>query len=242
MADFTKIEIAVCDDNVHALRALEQELRGLGCVDNVHTFSNLTTFMFTVDGGKIYDVVLMDIDWGENSAGMDVAAELYKLSPETKIVYVTGYVDVFSQQIFLHQANLCGFLVKPVDAKLLRANLDRVVADLTYVNHPALLLKQRGALTSIPFREIFFIRSCGHIVEVHTKDEAFTAYERLENIKGLLPEGFYQCHKSYIVNMGQVRRFGSREILLKNGEIVPISRSRCVSARAAYFSYMGRRV
>jgi len=234
------MDIAVCDDNKLFLREIEEQLEALPIVKNIFMFSDLNTFLFSIDEGKRYDAVLMDIEWDEKVAGMGVAEELFKLCPDVKIIYVTGHVERFSQQIFLHRASLSGFLTKPVDTALLQANLQKVADAIPYQEQPALVLRQQGSPVSIPLREIFFIESRGHIVVVHTAGETVTAYERLEAFLQMLPVGFYQCHKSYIVNMSQIRRFQSSDILLKNKEQIPVSRARYAETKEAYFSYMGQ--
>lgn len=234
------MQIAVCDDNKLFLEDFEEQLRNIPFVDTIFAFSDYNTFLFSVDEGKRYDAVFMDIEWGQKRNGMDIAEELYKLSPGTKIIYVTGHSELFSQRIFLHKANLSGFLSKPVDSKLLYANLQKVAEAIPFEEQPALVLRQRGVPVSVPVREIFFIESRGHTVEVHTAVETVVSYERLETVMQMLPVGFYQCHKSYIVNMNQIRRFQSTDILLKNGETVPVSRARYTEAKEAYFTYMGQ--
>lgn len=234
------MQIAVCDDNKRFLEEIEAQLAALPMVANISTFSNFDTFLFSVDEGKQYDAILMDIEWNRERSGMEIAEELYKLCPESKIIFVTGHSDRFSQQIFLHKSNLSGFLTKPVDTELLRANLQKVADALPFGEQPALVLRQRGAPVSIPCREIFYIESSGHTIEVHTAGDTVTAYERLESVLNMLPAGFSQCHKSYIVNMAQIRRFESSDILLKNGEQIPVSRARYAQTKEAYFSYMGQ--
>jgi len=66
-------------------------------------------------------------------------------------------------------------------------------------------------------------------------------YERLSNIAKALPAGFYQCHKSFIVNMSQIRRFITNDILLKNDSRVPVSRAKYSETKEAYFGYMGQK-
>jgi DNA-binding LytR/AlgR family response regulator len=171
---------------------------------------------------------------------MNVAEELYKLCPETKIIYVTGYNDRFSQHVFLYRANLSGYLTKPVDMELLQANLKKVANTLPFQEQPVVVLRQNGAPVSVPLREIYFIETQGHTIQVHTAGETVTAYERLETILRSLPAGFYQCHKSYIVNMSQIRRFQINDILLKSGERVPVARARYSKTKEAYFRYMGK--
>jgi DNA-binding LytR/AlgR family response regulator len=233
--------IAVCDDNELFLKEIEEQLKTIPLVDSISTFSNLDAFMFSIDGGKRYDAVLMDIMWHENAEGMSAATELFKLCPDAKIIYVTGHVEQFSQQIFLHRAKLSGYLTKPVDIELLRANLQKVADGLHLADEPALTLRQQGGTISIPLREINYIESMGHTVRVHTDGETATAYEQLEDIMRLLPPGFCQCHKSYIVNMGRIRRFQSDGVLLKNGSHIPVSRARLIQAREAYHNYIGHK-
>jgi len=233
------MEIAICDDINPILKEIEEQVKSLGIADNVYAFSNLDTFLFSIDGGKRYDAVLMDIEWGEKAAGIDVAAELYRLCPETKIIYVTGHIEL-SQHIFLNRSNLSGFLSKPIDIGLLQANLQKIADTLPYAEQPSLVLRQKGAPISIPFRDIFFIESQGQTVEIHTTEETITVYESLENIMRSLPMEFFQCHKSYIVNMSKIRRIQSGDIHLKNGERVPVSRAKINATKEAYVSFMGQ--
>lgn len=234
------MEIAICDDNKLFILELEQQLHALAMPLAISTFSNYDAFLLTVEEGRQYNVILMDIEWDERRNGMDIAEELYKLSPSTKIIFITGHGALFSQRIFLRKTNLSGFLTKPIDIKLLQANLQKVSDALVHDEQSALVLRQRGAPVSILHREIVYIESSGHTIEVHTVSETVTVYERLEQILAQLPLGFYQCHKSFVVNMAQIRRFESTDILLKNGERVPISRARYAQTKDAYFAYMGQ--
>lgn len=234
------MEIAVCDDNRQFLEGFEKELRKIPLIDTIFSFSDYNSFLFSIDQGRRYDAVLLDIDWEQERTGLDIAEELYKLSPGSKIIYVTGNSDRFSQHIFLHKANLSGFLTKPVDFELLYANLKKVADEIPFQEQPTLVLRRQGAPLSVPLREIFYIESQGHTVHIHTVSETITVYGRLENLFNILPESFYRCHKSYIVNMNQIRRFQSSDALLKNGKTVPVSRARQIETKEAYFTYMSQ--
>ncbi|MDR3278729.1 MAG: LytTR family DNA-binding domain-containing protein [Oscillospiraceae bacterium] len=234
------MEIAVCDDNKLFLRELEEQLHAIAEVKNISVFSDLAAFLLSIDAGKRYDAVLMDIEWDKNAAGLDAAKELYKLCPEAKIIYVTGHAERFSQHIFLHRANLSGYLAKPVDAGLLRANLQKVADNTEASEQPSLVLRQRGKYISVPFHEVYSIESYKHTIKVNTEEDPIVVYERLGKIVGALPAEFYQCHKSYIVNMRQIQRFGTDKIVLKNGMDVPVSRSKYNESKEAYFHFMGR--
>ena len=234
------MRIAVCDDNILFLKEIRTQLEKLNIADQLSCYFNLNAFLCSVEDGPRYDVVLMDIDWQQDETGMDIAEKLEQLSPLTKIIYITGYNDRFSQQIFLHKANLSGYLVNPIDTGLLQANLAKVKKALEDQEEPLLTLSSHGKPLSLPCRDILYLESLGHTVNIHTSEETITVYQRLEKILPMLPGGFIQCHKSFIVNMRQIRRFQPPDILLKNSMLIPVSRKRYAETKEAFFCFMGQ--
>ena len=237
------MQIAVCDDNEMCLRELMRQLQSMPMAEGVFAFSDLSAFLCDVEGGSFYDAVLMDIDWGRDGSGIDAAEELYKISPNMKVIYVTGYGERYNQQIFLRRANLSGFLTKPVDGALLEANLRKVAAAAgAGADQPSILLRRRGGAVTIPLNDIYYIESRGRTIETHTSGEVVVSYEKLGNVIPSLPAWFIQCHKSYVINMRQIQRFRPDGILLKCGDAVPASRSKYAKAKEAYFRYMGNAI
>jgi DNA-binding LytR/AlgR family response regulator len=234
------MQIAVCDDDKYCLLEMKEKLSSLPIVENAFFFSDLPLFLASFEDGRSYDAVLMDIDWGQAKTGMDAAEEIQRRSPETKIIYVTGYSDKYSQHIFLRKANLSGYIAKPVDVEILKANLHKVADALPSGEQASLVVRRHGALLSVPFREIYSIESHKHSVTIHSARESVVSYGKLDEIIRALPAEFYRCHKSYIVNMRQIRRFQADEILLKNGSIVPVSRSKYNETKKAYLDFIGQ--
>ena len=66
------------------------------------------------------DVVFADIQM-PGMTGMDLALRLKQLAPETKIIFVTGY-DEYALDAFKLHVN--GYVMKPVDARAVREELD----------------------------------------------------------------------------------------------------------------------
>lgn len=233
------MQIAVCDDNKNSLIELKEQLRSLGIVENIFVFDNLQGFLFSVESGNVFDAVFMDIEWGHENTGIDAAGELYKLNPDIKVIYVTGYGDRYSQNIFLHNANLSGFLTKPVDKALLIANLEKVADAIQSSTYPSVFIRQGGGMVSVPCIEIYYIESKARNIELYTINSVIKSYGKLDSIIEDLPVWFIQCHKSYVVNMRQIQRFLSNQILLKNGDCIPVSRSKYSKAKEAYFNFVG---
>ena len=58
------------------------------------------------------------------------------------------------------------------------------------------------------------------------KGENAQFYGNMDEIEKQLDEGrFWRIHKSYIVNVSYVSEFGAREVCLRNGETLPVSRT-----------------
>ena len=76
----------------------------------------------------------------------------------------------------------------------------------------------------------------------HTREEVITTYQKLEEVMAQLPKTFVQCHKSFGVNLYEIRQFRAAGILLREGTQIPVSRSRNAAARAAFFALIGQSV
>lgn len=233
------MRIAVCDDETNILEMLQKQLMGLPQVSQALTFGLAEKLFEALERGSQFDVILMDIDWKSEKNGIDFAEELLRISPNTQVIYVTGYNDRFSQQIFLKEANLCGFLVKPVQAEMLEALLEKAKSNIERQETEKLLIRQNGKVYAFPFREISYFESLAHKVGIHTGKGMFLFYEKLDTVKQKLPGCFFQCHKSFLVNMDYIRRIEKSSIFLKTGEEIPISKVKYAETRSAYFRYIG---
>ena len=233
------MRVAICDDESIALEMLHEQLKEIREITQIRTYLASADFLLSVENGERFDLVFMDIDWKEEKTGIDFAADLLKLSPLTQIIYVTGYNDRFSQQIFLKNANLCGFLVKPVNMDTLLQLLEKAKEKMVLQEEEKLVVKGSGIIHAIPYQEISYFESAGRKLVIFTLDGKIEIYEKLDDLRKRLPEGFLQCHKSFLVNMNHIRRIDKKHILLKSGAEIPISRAKYAETRERYFRYMG---
>lgn len=235
------MRVAVCDDEKKAILFLRELLKRDELVNGIGSFANQEEFLQKIRDGEKFDIVFMDIDWKKKTDGIQLSGMLYELTPMTQIIYVTGFNDRFSQQIFLEKSNLCGYLVKPVKEELLHKLLVKAKENAEHTEEK-LVVRQNGTIQAIPIREIRYLESKGHHVMIHTLEKTLELYGRLERVKEKLPESFLQCHKSYVVNMNYIMFIDKSEILLKGGARVNISREKYNEVRENYFRYMGEQL
>lgn len=232
------MKAAICDDDLLFGKNLQMMLEETECIDEIVFFYDVEVLFAEIEDGILFDVIFMDIYFKNGDTGIDNAEKIYELDPSAKIIYVTGYNDKYSQLILLKSVNLCGYLVKPVDKVLLRKYLDKIQDQMKKDENYRILVSSQGKTDIIFQNEIFYLESKGHKVCVHKKQKAYSMYNKLDEAKKELSNSFIQCHKSFIVNMDEIKCLEGKTFILSNGEVIPISRSRYQDVKKAYFEYI----
>lgn len=209
-------------------------------LDSVHTYTSPDSLLADIKTGTSYNILLMDIDFNSEKNGIDYTTAIYRINPQIRIIYVTGYTERFVQHIFLRESGLVGFLTKPVQKDILAALLSKAMHQLDTEKQALLCTLGKGRTEAIPCSSILYIENIAHNAFIHTNTESYSVYEPLSSVCKRLPSNFYQCHKSYVVNMDKIRRIENQQIILTNQAVVPISRSHISKTKDTYFSYMNK--
>ena len=115
------MKIFAIDDEPKALRLLHNAIAEAESEAEIADFSDGGEALFAVrEQGIKPDVVFSDIELPEMN-GLAFAAELKKIAPEAKIVFVTGFPKYAADAYMLH---VSGYIVKPVYADRVRVELD----------------------------------------------------------------------------------------------------------------------
>jgi len=102
--------ICLVDDDTSVLKAVGRLLTSAGCV--VQAFSEAATFLAYVSTNRV-DLVILDI-WMKQMTGLEVLARLCSLSPQTRIIIMTGREDPAVKSIAT-QIGAVAFFLKPFD-------------------------------------------------------------------------------------------------------------------------------
>ena len=198
--------LAICDDNqtdAAYLRALlERWAVSADIAMKIESFPSAEAFLFRYEEDKSFDLLLLDIEMGQMS-GVELAR---------RTEYIAEGYDVEA----LH------YLLKPVTEEKLRAVLDRA-AQRIESREKALCLSVSGATMRIPLREIRYLEVQRNYVTVHGQ-EAWTVKKTLNELEEELDESFCRIGRSYIVNLHFVRKITRTQVILKDGEELPLSR------------------
>jgi DNA-binding LytR/AlgR family response regulator len=233
------VRLAVCDDETQCIdsisRMIAQWSVSCGMPIQIRCFDNGDALLSSIRCEKT-DVILLDIMMPLLN-GMDTAREIRGFDKAAKIIFLTSSTE-FALESYSVKAS--GYLIKPVSYE----RLADVLGDCTTAMHEEpghLLLKSAYGYHKIYLHDIEYIEAQNKRVVFFLKaGQPIAIAEPLYRFedKLLTKDGFYKCHRSYIVSMTCVDSFSSSEIRMKSGCIIPIARGLGKAFQDAYFSFM----
>ena len=110
------LSILLCDDDPLFLNELQATITQILPQEQL-SFTCCTKgadCMEAVQRGLIPDVAFVDIALPDVD-GISVAAQIYQCCPSIPFIFITAYNNRYSQQVFLRDINLCGYVTKPIN-------------------------------------------------------------------------------------------------------------------------------
>ena len=105
------------------------------------------------------------------------------------------------------------------------------------------LVIQRGSdCQVVPLSDILYCEVLGRKIFIHKKDGiVLDYYDRLEDLEQRVDSRFFKCHRSYLVNLDHVGGCQDGQVLLSQGERIPVSRLRERELTQALLRHMKER-
>lgn len=217
------MRIAICDEETRGRERIRTLLDSEFSGAQTSEFDSGTKLIEAVKGGYQPDIVLLDIAM-EGMNGMETAKKLRSLS-DVILIFVTG----IKEQVFqAFDVGAFHYLMKPVDQEKLKSVLDRAVKEVEKrAGSPKfLLVKTAGVHRRVPVEDILYAENSGRKVILHTRTERIEYYERMNHLEELLGEGFFRCHRGYLVALAAVSGYDNTSITLNSGEKIYLSKQK----------------
>lgn len=232
------MRIIACDDDKKTLALLEmwtkeymgnvpyQFLAYDNGIDLLNEMENYT--------GVEPQIVFMDIKL-KNDNGIAVAKILNKEYGNVAVIFVSGYTEYFEDSF---EADPVYFLIKPLKKESYEKAMEKAVVKITNRERQFLLIKGKN-LKRVFFDDICYAESEARKIRLHCKDEIIEYYEKMDDLENMLKKHFIRCHKSFMVNISQIKSMNGKEIALLNGEKIPISRKKAAETKQTVLEYLG---
>ena len=216
------MNIVICDDKLEVCDEIKKYINNnYEC--NVFTCTNADElFQAIVKNKGNIQAVILDIVLSESVNGITVGAEIHKKYPATKIIFLTGYDDIYYKEIF-SDFQPFGFITKPVQYNILNFFLQKIQLE-EQIQGKHLEFTSDYKECKLPLNNIMYIQSRKRICEIYAKDQIHRAYLKISELSKELTDNFIRCHQSYIVNSDFVVSADKTQLILKNGDRVPVSR------------------
>ena len=220
--------IAVCAGDP-ALRAVLRRhcedyfaRRATGCA--VACFDSPEALLEQDAAGGRYELYLIELTGpaGCLPAGLSAAMELRQRGRRAPLAFAARSP---AWAYYAYRADALQYLLCPVRYEPMAALLDRAVQP-EYA--PALVLPTAAGLRVLPFAQIEYVECTQHVVHFHlTTGEAVASLSQrapfLQLAAPLLADGrFVQTHRSYLVNLAEVRSLTPGEVQTATGARLPL--------------------
>lgn len=183
--------------------------------------------------GEFFDIAFLDVRMS-GMDGIETARRLREKQEETVLIFITGIKDYVFDALDLYAFQ---YLLKPVDEEKFAEVLERAKKEAVRKKEKRELFIKSKNLT-LGEDDILYIESRGKKVEIHTVRESIEIYASMEELSGQLGEGFYRCHRAYLVNMAHITEYGNDSILLANGDSVYLAKKKYGEFVKAYMWYL----
>lgn len=162
------------------------------------------------------EVVFLDIEMN-GSSGLDCAKIITDLDPKTKIIFATAHSEYMSDAFELYAYD---YLVKPFNVERVNQTLDRIKSMSEVSSHDQfvkivkyergldkLLVKGKESMSFIDIKDIILVQRENCSTVIYTKQDSFTTSLTISDIEMKLdPEQFLRSHKSYLINISQIKK------------------------------------
>ena len=220
--------ITICDDNKTICAEIENIL-----IDNSKKSSQTFTIEVFYHGehllnylqnGNFFDLIFLDIELGKIN-GLEIAQWIRKEmhNYRTEIVFISGK-EGFDRQLFEFQP--LHLIPKPIDAAQIISDLQLALFRSNKLNKQ-FLYKKNFQQYRVPISEILYFQSFNRETIMITDQGTEIFYSTLDNIEAQLCHyHFYRIQRSFLINCNRILIIRYAEVVMSNGQVLPISKSK----------------
>lgn len=227
------MKIAVCDDEQESLILTKEILQNYKSISI--TIDCFTSGKELLHSNAAFDIILLDIDMPDLS-GIETAKKIRETNPSVPILYLTDYTDyVFSA----FEVHAFAYLIKPVKQMELFKHLDDLLHFLEKKPSPVLEFVTTSGIVRLACDQIFYFEYQSRKIRMVTEEGVFILPEKIGVLAARMKDyDFEMPHKSFVVHLYHVRALKGYDILMMNGDRIPLSQKKSSIFRKKLNEYM----
>ena len=186
------------------------------------------------------DMIFLDIQ-SEQTEGLRTAKALRKEGVDIPIIFVAATKDYVFDAF---DVNAFQYLVKPVERKTLCYVYQRAKQHILRNqcrSEKTLVFNTKKMNYFLKRNQILYAENDGKKIVLHTTaGENVVIYGTMQSLAKRLGDGFYRCHRGYLVNMSHIVGYKGDSIQIDNGESVYLSRDKYSDFVRVYGEFVGK--
>lgn len=228
------LNIAVCDDEKVIREQIKELIEEQSEAVNIKLFTSGEELLAC---DEVFDIIFLDIQMGGLS-GIETARILRKQESETIIIFVTAVKEYVFEAFDVEAFH---YLLKPIEddkfVEVFERAMKGVLARKTKMQE-RIFIKTRNRNITIHKSRILYVESRTRKVEIHLNNECIETYATMNEMEKQLGEGFYRCHRGYLVNMAYILEYDTSKISLNNGEEIYMAKEKYSDFVKEYMRYL----
>lgn len=206
------IKIMLVDDEPGVRLLLRKIIEKQKAFEIVGECGNFTDAVLLFNRAKP-EVVFLDIEM-DGASGIECARIIADMAPKTKIIFATAHAEYMPEAFAVYAFD---YLVKPFHVERVNQTLERICGMLQQIREKEeirreggldrLLIKGKESASFVDTAEIILVQREEGSTVLYTQDDSFTTSAGLSEIEAKLnPDVFMRSHKSYLINVSQIKR------------------------------------
>lgn len=235
------IKIAVCDDNREELNKISHTLDIYRNEKNPYIttqlYGNGFSLIDALESGINFDIVILDIIMpGEN--GIDIAREIRKSHEDIQIIFLTSSPEYAVES---YEVNANNYILKPFSEEKIFSVMDTCLKHIDSSHTASLVLKTgSNQYMRILYSKLMYAEAMRKTVVLHLSDNTVvSSVMTFTNFITLLDDNpdFVKTHRSYIVNMNYIELINKTEIIMINGDRIPVPPKKYSEVSKTFFDF-----
>jgi DNA-binding LytR/AlgR family response regulator len=193
---------------------VQENLRG-----EFRIFSNSTDFL--AEWPFPLDLAFLDIQM-DGVNGVELAGRIRKHNDHTVIIFITNNPQY---SLSGYSVDALDYLIKPPTSDVINQLLPRAIRRLGDMDRARITIRNTDGIFVINLCDVNYLELEKRRILVHTINGCVSFLGSMQSLVNQLPDNFFRCHTSFIVNLSAVQCLKGQDIVVA-GTSIPISKHR----------------
>ena len=220
------VSIAVLDDQVLYLQMIEEIT--MKCMAEqeiayeIVTYNSWENLLSDIEEDNKYDIYLLDVELPDTT-GLEVARKIREKYFELVIIYITNHVQY---AIGAYETNAYRYIPKRMLEEKLPEALVSICGSLKNKKKDFYIIELYHKIERIAYDDIYYVKKDEkYILLVHRYGRSRDRKTMAEFVKCANCYGkFIGVDRGYVVNAVHVMKLENQQIVLRNGDFIPVSK------------------